>query len=98
MIKNGDDTIERGGRTGPNLYGVVGRTAGTEEGYNYDKAMKEAGEKGLVWDEAKIAEYLHDPSAYLQKFLDDKSVRSKMTYKLKKGNEDVAAYLASVAK
>lgn len=98
MIKNGDETIERGGRTGPNLYGVIGRKAGSEEGYNYDEAMKKAGEAGLVWDEEKVAEYLHDPSAYLQKYLNDDSVRSKMTFKLKKGNEDVAAYLASVAK
>ncbi|THD75621.1 c-type cytochrome [Thalassobius vesicularis] len=87
MIVAPDGTeIQKGGKTGPNLYGVVGHTAGKVDGFKYSKALAAA---DFVWDEAKIAEFVVDPKA----FLGDKS---KMTFKLKKGGEDVAAYLASV--
>jgi cytochrome c len=43
---------------GPNLTGVIGRKAGTAEGFNYSDAMKAA---GWVWDEATFKEYITDP-------------------------------------
>jgi cytochrome c len=94
MIANGDDVIYKGGKTGPNLYGVIGRKAGSYDGYGYGNDMLAAGEKGLVWDEATLASYVADPKAFLREYLDDGSARSKMSYKLKKGGDDVAAYLA----
>lgn len=45
---------------GPVLNGVVGRPAGTAEGYNYSDAMKNS---GITWDEANLAEYLKNPKA-----------------------------------
>lgn len=50
-------------KVGPHLGDVIGRTAGAVEGYNYSKAMKEAGAAGLVWDEAHLTEYLVAPKA-----------------------------------
>lgn len=50
-------------KLGPHLGDVIGRTAGTVEGYNYSKAMKEAGAAGLVWDETHLTEYLVAPKA-----------------------------------
>ena len=96
MIKNGDDVIVKGGKTGPNLYGIIGRTAGTEEGFKYGSSLVEAGEKGLVWDAENFVAYSADPKAFLQEYLDDGTAKSKMSFKLKKGGEDVAAYLESV--
>jgi cytochrome c len=43
---------------GPNLAGVVGRKAGTSEGFTYSDAMKAS---GLTWDEASLKDYLDDP-------------------------------------
>ena len=43
------------------LNNIVGATAGTQEQYNYSKAMKLAGEKGMVWTEVKLKEYLEKP-------------------------------------
>ena len=89
------ENIVKGGKTGPNLYGVIGRAAGSVEGFKYGKDLVAAGEAGLVWDEANLAEYSKDPKAFVQAELDDSGAKSKMTFKLKKGGEDVAAYLAT---
>ncbi|WP_294606949.1 c-type cytochrome [uncultured Roseovarius sp.] len=88
MIASDSETIVKGGKTGPNLYGVVGRTAGSDEGFKYSDGLAAKGEEGLVWDEAELAAFITDPSDYL-------GSRSKMTFKLRKGAEDVAAYLAT---
>jgi cytochrome c len=53
-------------RVGPNLTGVVGRAAGTEADFTYSDAMVAAGEDGLVWDEAKLSEYLTNPRAMVK--------------------------------
>jgi cytochrome c len=45
---------------GPVLNGVVGRKAGSVEGYNYSDANKNS---GLTWDEATLKEYLPNPRA-----------------------------------
>lgn len=98
MIVTADgETIVKGGKTGPNLYGVIGRTAGTYEGFKYGNDIVKAGEAGLVWDTENLAVYVADPKAFLKEHLDDTGAKSKMSFKLKKGGEDVAAYLASVA-
>ncbi|SHE34236.1 cytochrome c [Ruegeria intermedia] len=91
------ETIVKGGKTGPNLYGVVGRTAGTEEGFKYGDSLVAAGEKGLVWDEESFVAYVQDPKGFLKDYLGETSAKSKMTFKLKKGGEDVFAYLQSVS-
>ncbi len=96
-IANGEDTIVKGGKTGPNLYGIIGKTAGTDEGFKYGKDLVAAGEAGLVWDEASLANYVADPKDFLKETLGDSGAKSKMSFKLKKGGDDVAAYLASLA-
>ncbi|MDA7965184.1 cytochrome C [Ruegeria sp.] len=91
------EVIVKGGKTGPNLYGVAGRTAGTVEGFKYGDSIVLAGENGLVWDEATFVEYSQDPKGFLKSYLDDTAAKSKMTFKLKKGGEDVYAYIQSVS-
>lgn len=95
-IASDSEVFFKGGRTGPNLYGVVGRTAGSTD-FKYSDAMIAAGEAGLVWTEADIAAFIADPTAFLRQATGDDSAKSKMTFKLK-GGENVAAYLASFSK
>jgi cytochrome c len=45
---------------GPNLTGVVGRTAGTVAGYTYSDALKNS---GITWDDASLNEWLQGPKA-----------------------------------
>lgn len=96
MIKADDDTvILKGGKTGPNLYGVIGRTIGSAD-FKYGKSLVEVGESGAVWDFDNFTAYVQDPKKWLQETLDDKKAKSKMSFRLKKGGEDIYAYLVSV--
>ena len=52
--------------SGPSLFGVVGRTAGTHPGYTFSKAMIAAGKSGVVWDEPTLATFLRRPSAMIE--------------------------------
>ncbi len=98
MIADADgNAIQKGGKSGPNLYGIFGRTAGAQEGFKYSKGLKALGETGATWDEASFVEWVADPSKYLTSALGKKE-RSKMSFKLK-DSEDAAnlwAYLVSV--
>lgn len=47
---------------GPSLFGIVGRTAGTVEGFKYSDANKNS---GVVWTPEKLDVYLTDPKAFM---------------------------------
>jgi len=97
MIAADDGTvIQKGGKTGPNLHGVIGRVVASTD-FNYGDSIKAVGAAGTVWDEASLAAYLADPTAWLKAATGDSAARSKMSFKLAKGGADMAAYLASVA-
>jgi cytochrome c len=54
-------TLEPGvNKVGPTLHGIIGRPAGSVEGFNYSKANRES---GIVWTEQKMFEYLENPRA-----------------------------------
>ncbi|MBS0517197.1 MAG: cytochrome c family protein [Proteobacteria bacterium] len=82
-------TAEAGkNKIGPSLFGVVGRKAGSEPGFSYSSAMKEA---DVTWDEATIDKYLTDPRKFVP--------GNKMAYAgLKKAEErkEVIAYLKTL--
>ncbi|WP_293447394.1 cytochrome C [Planktotalea sp.] len=100
MIVSDDDTvIFKGGKTGPNLFGLNERQAGSLEGYKYGKSIVAAGEAGLVWNEADFVNYVADPKAFLRETLDDKKAKSKMAFKLKDAEDaaNVWAFIVSAA-
>lgn len=89
--------IVKGGRTGPNLYGVFNRVAGSSD-FKYAKSIVAAGEAGVTWDEGNFINYVADPKKFLAEATGDARAKSKMSFKLKK-QEDAAnvwAYLVSV--
>ena len=74
-------------RVGPVLNGIVGRAAGSVEGFKYSDALSGS---GLTWDEATLAAFLTDPKATVP--------GNKMAFPgLRKDAEiaDVIAFLAS---
>ena len=99
MIVADDGTeIQKGGKTGPNLFGVIGRKVASVDGFKYGDSIAAVGAKGVVWDEALLAAYVADPGKWLKEQTGDAAAKSKMTFKLAKGGEDMAAYLASLKK
>jgi cytochrome c len=75
-------------KVGPALNGIVGATAGQVADFKYSKAMLEAGEGGLVWDEANLATYLTKPKDLVK--------GTKMSFaglKKEQDRADVIAYL-----
>lgn len=97
MIQAPDGTdIVKGGKTGPNLYGVVGRPYAAEEGYKYGEGLLELAEKNpdQVWDAEHLVEYVTDPTAYVKSHTGDTAAKSKMTFKLNKNQADIVAFLA----
>ena len=80
MVQAPDGTaIVKGGKTGPNLYDVVGRKAGSEEGYKYSDALIKLGESGEVWSEEDLVHYITDPNSYTQEKTGDPKLKTKMT-------------------
>ncbi|MBP5859029.1 c-type cytochrome [Marivibrio halodurans] len=57
-------------KVGPSLNGVVGRHAGTVEGFRYSDLNHQAGELGLVWTKENIVEYLPDPQGFLESYIE----------------------------
>jgi len=82
------DAVNEKNKVGPHLVGIVGRPAGSVESFQkkYSKAMKEAGENGLIWDEANISEYLVDPKG--------KIPGNKMVFPGLKKEDDIANVIA----
>lgn len=75
-------------KVGPSLKGVVGRTPGTAEGFNYSEAMKQFGAAGNVWDVEKLDAYIADPKGTIP--------GNKMTFagiKKEDEREDIIAFL-----
>ena len=80
-------------RIGPSLSGVFGRTAGTAKGYKFSKAMKKAGNSGLVWDVTTMSKFLVKPRKYIK--------GTKMSFAgLKKSSDikNLVAFLKKAAK
>jgi cytochrome c len=80
-------TTQEGGpdMTGPNLWGVFGRKAGSKPGYTYSDAVKNA---GWTWDPQRLDKWLENPRADLP--------GTKMSFvglKDPKDRQDVIAYL-----
>lgn len=94
IVSPDGENIVKGGRTGPNLYGVVGRQAGTFPDFKYGDSIIAAGAAGLVWTPELMVEYAKDPKEFLRDYLDDTAAKSMMTFKLKDA-EDVVAYLST---
>ena len=52
-------TVQGQNKIGPSLAGVVGRKSGTEDGYSYSPAMKNA---NITWDDATLDKFLASPA------------------------------------
>ena len=75
------------GLLGPNLVGVVGRTAGTVAGWDFSDALKES---KVVWTEENLNTWLTDSTAFVPMAQMDLKVPSRIE------REDVISYLKTL--
>ena len=93
VVENADGEVlaGRAAKTGPNLYGVVGRTYGAVEDFRYSDIMLLAGEQGEVYDEARFVAYVQDPTGHLREVTGDDG-RGKMSYKVRSEEDALNLY------
>lgn len=96
---SGEVLAGRNAKTGPNLYGIAGRTIGSIEDFRYGDAIVEVGEAGGVWTEESFVGYVQDPTGWLRETLDNRRARGKMAYQVRKEEDayDLYAYLSTFA-
>jgi len=87
---------------GPSMLGIMGRTAGTADGFSekrYSASMIAAGQKGLKWDAKTVDAYILNPTQFLRDYLGDPKATTKMAFPgLKDDGERkaIADYLATL--
>jgi len=95
----GDILAGKAGKTGPNLYGLPGRTAGTYPDFKYGESIVALGASGFAWNEADFVTYLADPTKFLKDKSCDAKAKSKMAFKLSKEEDakNIWAFIASLS-
>lgn len=94
----GEVLAGKNAKTGPNLYGIVGRAAGSQADFGkYGDSIVALGASGYTWTEEDIVTYVADPAKFLKEKTGDDKARSKMVFKLTNATEaaNVAAFLAT---
>ncbi|AHM03508.1 Cytochrome c2 [Roseibacterium elongatum DSM 19469] len=94
----GETLAGRNARTGPNLYGVVGRAAGVVEDFRYSAGLQALAENEIVWEEENFVAYVQDPTAYIREATGNNSLRGSMSFRVRSADQaaDLYAYLASL--
>jgi cytochrome c len=95
----GEVLAGKNSKTGPNLYGLPGRTAGTYAEFKYGESIVAVGASGLAWNEADFVAYVADPAKFLKEKTGDKAAKTKMSFKLPKEEDakNVWAFIASLS-
>ncbi|GLS88148.1 cytochrome c2 [Cypionkella aquatica] len=96
IIAPDGSVTQMGGKTGPNLYGVVGRPIGSYAEFSYGSGLAALNAKGQIWDQAMLADYITNPTAWVKQQTQDPSAAAKMSFKMASGAADMAAYLATI--
>jgi cytochrome c len=86
-------------KTGPNLYGLPGRAAGSNPEFKYGESIVALGASGFLWNEADFVAYVADPSKFLKDKTGDAAAKSKMGFKLPKEEDarNVWAFISSLS-
>jgi cytochrome c len=88
----------RGGRSGPNLFGIANRPlAGDSEYRFYSNELRQAGQRGLRWSEANFMAYLAEPTQFLRTATGNANAESGMHVQLRSGAKQLYRYLDSLS-
>jgi cytochrome c len=90
--------LARGGRSGPNLYGIANRPLAGDSAYRfYSNDLRAAGAAGKRWSEDDFVAYLANPDQFLQSATGNPQAESGMHVQLRSNARDLFAYLRGLS-
>ncbi|GAB5447259.1 c-type cytochrome [Gymnodinialimonas sp.] len=94
----GETLAGRNARTGPNLWGIDGRTIGSIEDFRYSPGLTALMEAEMVWDEASFVAYVQDPTGWIREAASDDSLRGAMSFRVRSEEDalNLYAYIAGL--
>ena len=94
---DGNVLAGRAAKTGPNLYGMIGQTPGTVDGFRYGPDLVAAGEASGPWTEESLAQYIMDPTAWIRDTTGNGGARSRMSFKVRSPEDaaNIAAFIGT---
>ncbi|WP_341863151.1 cytochrome C [Gymnodinialimonas sp. 57CJ19] len=94
----GETLAGRNARTGPNLYGIHGRTIGSVEDFRYSGGLEALMDAEMMWDEESFVAYVQDPTGWIREAAGDDSLRGAMSFRVRSEEDalNLYAYLVSL--
>lgn len=94
----GETLAGRNARTGPNLYGIHGRTVGSVEDFRYSAGLEALRDMEVEWDEEAFVAYVQDPTGWIRETAEDDSLRGAMSFRVRSEEDalNLYAYLVSL--
>lgn len=81
-------------KLGPSLKGILGRTAGSVDGFKYSKAFQAANDKGLKWTDEAIKAFVTSPKNFVKDQIGADKGRTRMAFPGLRKEQDVEDLLA----
>lgn len=90
--------LARGGRSGPNLYGIAGRPLASASGFAfYSNDLRAAAATGARWSEDNFVAYLANPDQFLRSTTGNADAQSGMHVELRTGGRELFRWLQSLS-
>ena len=97
VVTPAGEALVKGGKLGPNLFGVVGRQVANDSGYAlYGDAIRSVGATGLIFSARELESYMTDPAQWIRERTGNPDSKSRMTGKTPGSQADIVAYLQSL--
>lgn len=85
-------------KLGPSLKGILGRTAGSVDGFRYSKVFKAAAGQGLKWTDDALMAFVADPKSFVKEKIGSDKGRTRMAFPGLRKEQDVADLMAYIKK
>jgi cytochrome c len=90
--------LARGGRSGPNLFGIANRPLAADSGFRfYSDDLRAAAATGARWTEQNFVTYLASPDEFLRNITSNSGAQSGMHVELRSGSRELYQWLRELA-